>query len=179
MTFKTQDYIYLGGDKSPGLATVGKAGSPRRWEERQGYGLSGAWLFYTGDGLASFDVTFYLWLPEHKEQWDAFAKKQLARPTQGTRPQAKEISHPLLESEPHVIKSVVVEDVSSFELDEYGGRSCVVKFKQYRAPMPLLGKPNRSISKPTNVITAKSAEERTIEELTKLAADPDKLRFGT
>lgn len=148
MTALAQDFIWLGGFKSPGLCTLGPASSPRKWEERAGYGLSGAWLFYTGDGLASFEATFYLWTLEHDAQWKDFAEKVLSKPKRGTRPSALSISHPILELPPHVITSVVIEDVSSIEIDETGGRSARVKFKQFRAPLPLLGKPNRTIGKP-------------------------------
>ena len=106
-------------------------------------------------------------------------RKVLAKPARGTRPKALGISHPLLELDPWNITEVVVEDVTNFEDDGSGMWHGKIKFTQFRAPLPLGGKPNRAIpaiakAKPI----AKDAAEEKIEQLRAQLKDPDKLRFG-
>ncbi|AKT38251.1 hypothetical protein [Chondromyces crocatus] len=156
------DVWFLAGQVSPGLSEVAGASSPRKWDERQGYGLSGATIVYTGDGLAQFAIKVFLWEDEHFEQWAAF-KVLLKKAPSGTRPKALDIYHPILED--LEISSVVVEDRS--QLTEVQGEPGMffveVKFKQHRAPTPAIGKPTGSQSKPT----AEDAFDKTIEKLTK------------
>lgn len=180
MSLPEQDFIILGGEASPGKAIVGAAGSPRQWEKRAGYGFSGAWLFYTGDGLATFDVGIQLWKPEHFDQWGDFARKVLVKPPRGTRPKALGISHPLLDLDPWNITEVVVEDVTTFEDDGFGLYSGKIKFTQWRAPLPILGKPNRAIPAIAKAQpTAVDKEEENIARLREQLKNPDALRFGS
>lgn len=162
-----QDHIDLGPGRSPGLATiVGSGLSPRNWDVRQGYGLSGAWVVYTGDGLAKFAVQIELWLPEHFLAWKVFSKLCLERPLPGMKPKAQDIKHPLLNMSPFNISSVVVEDVEAFSQDEFGMWTTKISFLQFRAPRPALGKPLASIpsaSKPTP--TAQDAADLEIQAL--------------
>lgn len=137
------DVIVLAGQPSPGLAIVSGAGSPRNWDERRGYGLSGAFLVFTGDGLAKFQVRLLLWEPQHFAQWEVFSRL-LARPQRGTRPKALDYYHPYHSEEPLNIKSVVVEDVLQQEQIEPGLWAQDIKFIQYRAPKPFLAKPEGS-----------------------------------
>ena len=165
--FPYQDYIILGGAKSPGRATIVGAGSPRDWDKRKGYGFSGAFVIYTGDNLAKFKVQIDLWTPDQFAEWAKFAKLCLVKPPTGTKPKAMDIQHPLLSMDPIKITSVVVEDCSQFTEDDDGLWSCTIDFLQYRAPMPALGKPLASIpsvKKPKP--TAKDAAEVEIEKLT-------------
>ena len=46
------DYFELAGRRSPGIAVLKNADSPRRWDERRGYALSGGFLRFRGIGLA-------------------------------------------------------------------------------------------------------------------------------
>ena len=159
------DVWFLAGQVSPGLSDIAGANSPRNWDERKGYGLSGATIVYTGDGLAQFSIKVFLWEDEHFEQWEAF-KVLLKKAPAGTRPKALDIYHPILDD--LEIRSVVVEDRS--QLTEVQGEPGMfyveIKFKQYRAPQPAVGKPQGSQSKP-NEPTAEDAFEKTIQELTK------------
>lgn len=165
--FPQQDYILLGGVKSPGRATILGAGSPRTWDVRQGYGYSGAVVVFTGDGLAKFDVRIDLWEKSHFSEWARFAKVALEKAPMGLKPKAMDIAHPVLNMAPLKITSVVVEDVSQFEQDEEGMWSCTIKLLQYRAPKPALGKPLASIPNAPNVApTAVDAAELEIKRLT-------------
>lgn len=164
--FPAQDYILLGGEKSPGRATVLGAGSPRTWDKRKGYGYSGAFVIFTGDDLAKFKVQIDLWKKDQFAEWDRFAKKCLVKPPLGQKPKALDIQHPLLNAEPLKITSAVVEDVSQWDQDEEGLWSCTIDFLQFRAPKPALGKPNAaipSVAKP--IPTAQDAADVEIQRL--------------
>lgn len=154
-----QDWILLGGQKSPGRANVINASDPRKWDERQGYGYSGAFLVYMGDKLSDVDVIITLWdepsplpgatilSPNQWQDWATFAKVLVKAPV-GQRPKALGISHPLLSTPPLSISAVVVVDVTQFiqgEGEDSGSWSCMIRLKAFRAPIPVLGRPNQAI----------------------------------
>ena len=157
------DFIVLAGQRSPGLCDVSGASSPRDWDVRKGYGLSGASVVYTGDGLAKFTVRLFFWESSHFDAWERF-RPLVKKPPRGTRPKAMDISHPYLEE--LEIKSAVVEDQLQFTQVEPGMFVKDIKFIQYRAPLPMLAKPDGSQSKP-NEPTAQSEAEKTIQALTR------------
>lgn len=159
------DVWFLAGQTSPGLSEIAGASNPRGWDVRQGYGTSGATVVYTGDGLAKFSIKVFLWEDEHFEQWETF-KLLLKKTPRGVRPKALDIYHPILED--LEIASVVVDDRS--QLTEVQGEPGMfyveVTFLQYRAPLPAVGKPDGSQSKPAEP-TAQDAFDKTIADLTK------------
>ena len=172
-----QDVIVIGGDVSPGRARIRGAGSPRTWDVRQGYGFSGAFVVFTGAGLAKFEVEIALWLASQETDWERFAKKYLEKPPSGMRPKALGIYHPLLTAPPLNISAVVVEDVSQFEEDEYGLWTCVIKFLEYRQPKPILARPSAAIPAAAKALpTARDALDEEIQrkqkELAKLTGGP-------
>lgn len=153
-----RDYILLGGDRCPGKQVVPDANSPRKWDERQGYGFSGAYLIYMGDGLAHFGVEVHLWDDAHWAQWETFSKKHLEKPPTGQVAKAQPIDHPVLNMTPLKIASVVVEDVTGWVVDDYGEWTCLIKFAQFRKPKPALGRPIATIAPvKTPVPTAQDA----------------------
>ncbi len=124
---------------SPGVAKVRGAGSPRNWDIRQGYGVSGASLVFTGTGLAKFDVDIFMWEQEHWTLWQAFsALLTNPPPPPGVIPVSLGIDHPALNQKPWLITKVVVEDISSLEPNDTGLWSTTIKFIQYRKPKPAL-----------------------------------------
>lgn len=139
----TQDYIVLGGFPSPGKAVVRGASSPRKWDIRDGYGLTGAVCVFMGEGLATFEVDIYCWEEFHFLQWPIWAKLTLANPPIGARPTSQSIKHPQLNDPPLTIDQVVVTDVTQWEQDpdETGLWMRTIKFLQYRKPRPALVKP--------------------------------------
>lgn len=160
-----QDYVILGGKRSPGAVSIVKAGSPRKWDIRQGYAFSGASVYYIGDQPSKFDLIFTLWEDDHWSDWDDFASV-LERPPKGTRPKAVGIQHPILSVRPLSISSVVIEDVSQPILSEWGDWDIVVNCLEFRAPLPILGKVNQAIpalAKP--LPTAQDAADVTIGKL--------------
>ena len=48
------DHILLGDKRSPGYADVDGASSIRRWDEREGFGITGSFSVFKGRGLAHF-----------------------------------------------------------------------------------------------------------------------------
>jgi hypothetical protein len=138
-----QDYIVLAGAPSPGLAIVKGAGSPRKWDVRDGYGLTGAVCVFMGEGLATFDVDIFCWKDEHFLAWPLFARLTLVNPPIGARPTSMSIQHPTLNDPPLSISQVVVTNVTAWEQDPDGnGLWCrTISFLQYRKPRPALVKP--------------------------------------
>lgn len=136
------DFILLAGQRSPGLCDIKGASSPRKWDEAQGYGLSGAILRFTGLGLAKFSVVLRLYEPAHWEAWQSF-KAIVQKPPQGVRPKALDIYHPALEQ--LEIKAVVVEEVSQPEqTGDTGEWSITIEFREWRRPRPQLAVPDRA-----------------------------------
>lgn len=114
-----QDYIVLAGQRSPGIARLEGAHTPREFIDRRGFGVSFGWTRFRGCPLPSFKCFITL---TTEEDWDAWHewKPLLARPTEPAdqRPDQifprlnappLEIEHPILAD--LGITSVVIEDV--------------------------------------------------------------------
>lgn len=162
------DVIRLAGKDSPGLATVViKTGSPRKWDERAGYGVAGSALVYMGRRLAHFDVELRLYTSEHWRDWAAW-KVLVDRPPYGKLPRALDISHPWLAM--HDIKAAVVEDVVGPVPIDNGGQLITISFIEWRklTPSPPLkpeaAKPPAAIDPVDKVIENLSKQ---VEELAK------------
>jgi hypothetical protein len=142
------DYFLLAGKKSPGVCEITGAGSPRKLDERGGYGLSGSTLVFTGVGLAKWSVKILLWLPEHFADYAQW-RPLVARPPLNTRPRALDIWHPYLEA--LGIRSCMVEDEHQPEPeDDTGLFAITIDFKQFRAPRIALAKPDGSSAENAN-----------------------------
>ncbi|HSC86378.1 MAG TPA: hypothetical protein VLC09_03880 [Polyangiaceae bacterium] len=141
------DYFKLSGRKSPGLATVAGIAPPQKWDERNGYGLSGATIVFTGLGLAKFSCEIELTTSEEWADWVAF-RALLAPPKIGRRPRALDIWHPYLEDEG--IKSVQVESRTMPKPTDTGSKLITIDFIQYRRPKLALVKPDGSQSTPND-----------------------------
>jgi hypothetical protein len=143
------DYIKLAGQKSPGLADVYGGDSPRKWDERGGYGLSGSTLIFRGVGLAKFSVDLKLYTPEDWAAWHAW-KPLVAKPPLGTRARAQDIWHPLLEQ--IEVSAAVVESVGQPKQTGDGEWTITVKFIEYRKPKVSLAKPDGAKATPADPI---------------------------
>jgi hypothetical protein len=139
------DYYLLLRRKSPGLSEVAGASQPRKWDERGGYGLSGAFLVYTGDGLAHFSIHTHLFTVDDWDEWNQW-KQIVSKPPAGTRPKALDIWHPFLED--LGITSVIVEN--RMQPVDVGGGEWVheIKFGQWRMPKTSYAKPESSKVEP-------------------------------
>lgn len=171
-----RDYIIIGGDKSPGKATIRGLNSPRAWDIRKGYGLSGATVVPAGDELATFSVLFEFFdaggsgvqkTADMLQAWYVYASKYFdksVRLVPGSNvPKALGIDHPILAAPPHRVAEAVVKDVSQLEQDELGGWSTEVFFLQYRKPKPALAAPNAAI--PAAAKPAPTAEDEADREM--------------
>lgn len=123
------DYIVLAGKKSPGIATIFGADRPRKYDEQNGYGLSGATLRFTGLGLSHFKVELMLYTTEDWDAWNVW-KSVLDKPPTGRVPQSLSIRHPLLDSVQ--ISQVVVENDVAPEQVGDGVWKVEIKFSQFR-----------------------------------------------
>lgn len=67
------DHVLLAGKRSPGICEVVDANSPRRWEERKGYGRGGAHVVYRGIGLSRPKLVIRLYSDADWDDWHAWA----------------------------------------------------------------------------------------------------------
>lgn len=131
------DYFKLAGSKSPGIATVAGIAPPQKWEERNGYGCSGATLRYLGAGLAKFDVELEFHTGEEYAEYLRFLPLiRAARP--GERAKAMDIWHPYLENEG--IDAVIVTDRTLPKQVRDGVWMVKIEFQQYRVQKQSLSK---------------------------------------
>lgn len=135
------DHFLLEGQRSPGIARVAGHGPPRKWEERNGYGLSGSTLVYLGNGLAKWKIEIELWTPEDWEGWHQF-KRLLVPSKPGLYAKAQDIWHPFLEE--HEIKSAVLLNTSFPKQVSDGVWLVENEWMQYRRPKIALQKPEGS-----------------------------------
>src|SRR5262245_33730690 len=105
--FPTQDHIVLGGEKSPGKATILSGAFVRKDDVREPYGASGGSTVYHGDLIKHCEVLFELWKKEHFAEWERFSKKVLLKKPGKT---ALSIDHPILRL--IQLTEVQVEEVS-------------------------------------------------------------------
>jgi hypothetical protein len=179
--FPAQDYLLLGGDRSPGKVTLRGANSPRGWDIRKGYALSGATVVPSGDELADgIKALFEFWAASQISAWYAFAAKHLSKTVRllpgSIQPRALGIYHPVLAAPPISITEVVVKDVTGLEPDGYGGWSCEVHFLQYRKPKPALAAPAAAI--PAVAAAAPTAQDAADLEMQRKLAQFQALAEG-
>jgi hypothetical protein len=167
------DVFILSGQPSPGYCVVTGASSPRKLDEKDGHGQSGATVTYKGDKLCHFTVTVYLM---ETVDWDAWWlwRRLLAKPPTGAKAAALSCSHPALA--PLGVDSCLVEEEGQPEPDGDDGRyKIAIKFCQFRPPTPSLGTPagatNTDPDNPTpqSVWGAKNAA--LVNQIDKLADD--------
>ena len=156
----------------PGQVTVTGFGSPRKLDERDGHGQSGATLAYTGDKLSSGTLWFHLYTTSDWLAWHLF-RPLLAKPPVGAKAKALAISYPTLAK--LGITSIMVEDEQQEEPDgDTGGWKIGVKVKQFRKPTPALGVPAGAAALPPGTAPAPqdAADARIQQLVAQLAALP-------
>lgn len=156
------DYIRLAGVKSPGIADVVGASSPRDWDIRKGMGLSGAFSVFTGVSLAKFSVKLRLYTVEDWHLWYAWKPLVDKLPTRrgggGKDSGVLDIWHPLLEALD--IKAVAVAEPMQPEQTDHGEWTIEIKFIEFRYPKIALAKPEAAAATPVDPI-----EEKVIKPL--------------
>jgi len=161
------DKIWLAQQWSPGLCEISGANSPREWEERKGYGWSGAIVIFRGVGLARFSVKFKLYTADDWRDWSLF-KPLVDKPPLGRRPRAMDIWHPLLVDQG--IYAVVVEDLGQAEQTADGEWTIETKMVEYRFPKYGLAQPDGAAATPVDPYEQKI--ERLTQQATDLLAEP-------
>lgn len=149
------DKVIFAGRPSPGLADVVGADSPRDWDERRGYGLSGATLFFRGVKLSHFSVKLRLYTVQDWVDWYAF-KPIVDKPPLGKRPRAIDISHPFLED--LGIRAVEVENVGAPEQTDHGEFTVELKLIEYRRPKFTMSKPEGAEATPVDPVEQEIAK---------------------
>jgi hypothetical protein len=152
------DYVLLADQRSPGLAELQKASSPRRWDERRGYGLSGARVVYRGIALSHFTLLLRLYTVEDWDAWHEW-KALVQRAPDQTRPRALDFSHPITDE--LGIRSVVVENVLQPVQTADGEWTIEIGLIEYRTPTPALLRPDGSVTR----AAGNGTPEQTIEFL--------------
>lgn len=163
------DYILLDEKKSPGIAEINGASSVRQWDEREGFGLSGAISVFKGRGLAKFAVTLRLYTDEDWEAWHAWKPLVDRLPTRkggkGKDSGVLKIYHPLLELLD--ITDVAVTDVMQAVQTNDGEWTVEIRFIEFRHPKLTLAKPEGA--PPAGEVDY--MEELVIKPLTKMFTD--------
>jgi hypothetical protein len=147
------DYIVLAGRRSPGLATIEGASTPREFDERRAFGMGFSLLRFRGVKLARFKVLLRLITVDHWDDWhvwkEVVARPEIAAdPRRPTRPRAPpmEIEHPILAD--MGIGSVVVENVAQPIQTADGEWTIEIAMIEYREPVRQLEQPSGTVDKP-------------------------------
>lgn len=135
------DKATISGRLTPGICEIVGASSPRAWDERAGYGLSGAIVVFHGVKLSHFTIKFRLYTTQDWTDWRAF-KPLVDKPPIGKRQGPLDCVHPLLAD--LGIRSIVVEDVLVPEQTDDGEWTIELKVIEYRKPKQGLAKPEGS-----------------------------------
>lgn len=168
------DVLVLGTEVVPADRTIlSPPNLKRNWAVTQGYGLQGAFCTYTGEGLATFDVTFDFWSEAKERLWDSWAKANLVAP-KGKRPAALGVYHPVLMKPPFSIQNVQVTDLEGWSLITPGRWQTRLTLLEYRPPAPFVPAKTEPVVPPTEKVPiAKPKTEldyRIIEAKDRLAA---------
>lgn len=163
-----QDYIVLAGLRSPGIAEIVGASSPREWDERKGYGLSGSFSVFKGRRLARFAVRLRFYTEQDWLLWASW--KQLVDKVPTKRGGSSDgstnfdtgvlqIDHPILAD--LGIRAAAVEEVRQPEQTDHGEWTVEIKFIEFRHPVVTLAKPEGAKATPVDPY------EQKIDALTK------------
>lgn len=134
--------IILNDQPSPGLCVECAGSNPRKWDKKDGTGITGATVTFNGEGLAEFTARIQLgWegrgLPNREEQlaqWIEWSK--LLRPPTEKSPDALRIWYPNLDLLPVPITAVIVVGAGPQGPKQVadGVHEWVIPFMQFRRP---------------------------------------------
>lgn len=127
------DKITIKGQECPGLAEIVGGSTPRKWEQRKGFGMSGAWLKFLGRDLAKFSIVIRLTTDQDLADWATFYAAILKPPATRRAPEARQgldVSHPVLDLLD--IRMFVPEDVTQPTQVEDGLWQVEIKAIEYR-----------------------------------------------
>lgn len=131
------DYIKVSGLQSPGRCLVTGGAQPRKWDERNGLGLSGATIVFTGLGVAEFTTRILLATSAELAAWHVW-KVLVDPPPQGQKEKIQEVYHPLL-AEVKISAAGVTNRTQLTPLNDQGEWYVDIMWKGYRKPLPQIG----------------------------------------
>jgi hypothetical protein len=158
------DYVLLAGQRSPGIAEIVGASSPRRWDERRGTYLSGGTWIFRGLGLASFKLLLRLYTEQDWIDWATF-RELVQRPPVFERARALEIVHPILED--LGIVAVIVKDVMQPVQTGDGEWTIEIPLAEYRRPQVQVSRQDGTADQPAE---PEDPADRTLRALAGLVA---------
>jgi hypothetical protein len=141
------DYLLVAGSRSPGIAEIVGAVSPRKWDERAGYGLSGSTLVFKGVGLVTFTIKLRLYTEYDWVSWRAW-RTIVEKPPLGTRAKAVSVWHPFLEE--LGVTAAVVNELGQPAETAPGEWTIAIKMTEFRAPKVALAKPEGAKAAPVD-----------------------------
>jgi len=128
-----QDWVDFSGVRSPGIADIVGAGSPRSWDERESYAIAGAFVFYHGKKLSHFSVKLRLYTVEDWTIWWEKLEPLLSvLPRRGVGTKAFDVTHPYLAA--CKIRAAVVEDITQPEQTADGEWTIEIKMIEFHKP---------------------------------------------
>lgn len=149
MSFPRTNFFLIGGFRSPGKATLVDATKVFGWDQRKGYGLTGAYSVPTGEELVLAKFLIELWDGDDWPLWLAFSKKFFTKPVitvpGGLSSLGLGILHPVLNAPPYNVHKVVPARISTMIQDEYGLWSCTVELLEFKPPAPAPARPLATI----------------------------------
>ncbi|MBN8615408.1 MAG: hypothetical protein J0L92_32735 [Deltaproteobacteria bacterium] len=127
----TADAALVGGMLTPGLCTVSAIQRPRRWDDRQSYGMNGATTVYRGLPLGTFTMELRLSKVEHWSQWNDF--RRVIQPPTRRNEGALDVIHPVLAAASPPVASAVVLNVRGPEQSTPEGEwKVTIEWKEHR-----------------------------------------------
>ncbi len=147
LVFPAVDTITVAGGPAPGKWTLVRGSKVYGWQERKGFGQSGATVVPTGDELVKPEFHVEFFDPKDWLLFQAFRAQYLKKALVGVPGApgalALGIDHPELKA--LGCTSVVVQEVEAFKNDGFGVWAGNIKFLQYRPPQLALSKPDSAI----------------------------------
>jgi hypothetical protein len=166
-----QDYIVLGGKKSPGFAEVSDAKAVYDYHIHEAPFATGARMLFKRRALAKFSVRLHLFTREDLAALDTWRAVIDRVPDARRQANALDIEHPQLSA--IGITSCVVMAVSQLEHDTFGGFYLTIDCMEFKG-LPVPSQAAVEASKPTQldpvdaeIITKTGVLQRNLEELSK------------
>ena len=177
---RTGDFVTLSGVDSPGFCECDAFDAPLGYDERKGYGLAGAWLFFKGEELSKGNVkirvypgglgfeqyrTIFDWIDG--PEWTAFHNVYKKPPT-GQRPNALQLLHPLT-AEIGVVAVVTLNEIIWRQTGN-GEWTKEIRFCANRRPKPRLAGPPVDVSTPVPTTPTEQQNHELLEQLARRRA---------
>jgi hypothetical protein len=166
-----QDYIVLGGKRSPGIAEVSDAKATYDYHIQEAAYFTGARMLFKKRELAKFSVRLHLFTREDLADLTIWRSLIDRAPDSQKKDNALTISHPQLSA--LGITSCVVLSVSQLEHDTFGGYYLTIQFMEFKGyPEPSQAKveapkPAQVDAVDAEVITKTATLQSTLDELSR------------